>query len=65
MRMHGIISGDGALGDQTEESKPNLDQLPSKEEIENKPNNDIVIGDDNQVEITLDSLSTSTLILSN
>ena len=57
--------GGGALGDQTEESNPNLDQLPSKDEIENKPNNDIVIDDDNQVEITLDSLSTSTLTLSN
>ncbi|MBQ8292817.1 MAG: carbohydrate-binding domain-containing protein [Bacilli bacterium] len=56
--------GGGGVGDQTDESNVDLDKLPSNDEIENNKNNNFQVDEDGTTEINLDTLSTSTLTLS-
>lgn len=55
--------GGGGIGDQTDESNVNLDDLPSRDEVENIPNDNISIDEEGTVQIALDTLSTNTLTL--
>lgn len=55
--------GGGGIGEQTDESDVNLDALPSKDEVENKANDDVIIDEDETTEIVLDNFNTNTLTL--
>ncbi len=56
--------GGGGTGDQTDESDVDLDKLPSNDDIEQKPSDEVVITPSETKEIVLDTLSTSTLTIS-
>ena len=56
--------GGGGTGDQTDESGVNIDKLPSNNDVEQKPNDEVIITPSEANEIILDTLSTTTLTIS-